>query len=155
MNDNKADVIRLRSLVVSVSDTLEDLMIEEAFIPDKLRYRLAILDEYVFSFTVIHLVSETDFSGLQHIQKELDAMCLEGRFQRFIRASKRRTYLAQLREDLIATDRAIQASSMTVVRVKLDRTVSCSEMIWRTYANIFNCVIGRENRSTCCLSQPN
>lgn len=79
MNDNKSDVIRLRSMVVSVSDTLEDLMIEEAFIPDKLRYRLAILDEYVFSFTVIHLVSESDFSGLQHIQKELDAMCLEGR----------------------------------------------------------------------------
>lgn len=155
MNDNKADVIRLRSLVVSVSDTLEDLMIEETFIPDKLRYRLAVLDEYVFSFTVIHLFSETDVSGLQHIQKELDAMCLESRLQRFIRASKRRTYLAQLREDLIATDRAIQASSITVVRVKLDRTVSRKEVIWRTYANLFNYVIGRENRSTCCLSQPN
>lgn len=49
MNDNKADIIRLRSLVVSVSDTLEDLMIEETFIPDKLRYRLAVLDEYVFA----------------------------------------------------------------------------------------------------------
>lgn len=75
-----------------------------------------------------HLFSETAYSGLQHILKELDLMCLESKFQRFIRASKRRTYLAQLREDLHATDRAIQASSITVVHVKLDRTVRCKEV---------------------------
>lgn len=49
MNDNVSNAIRLRSLVLRLSDTLGDLANDEASISDnsELRFSLAILDEYV------------------------------------------------------------------------------------------------------------
>lgn len=49
MNDNVSSAIRLRSLVLRLSDTLGDLANDEASIPgnSELRFSLAILDEYV------------------------------------------------------------------------------------------------------------
>lgn len=45
MRDNKANVIRLRELVVRLSDNLGDLVNKEESIPDELRFSLALLDE--------------------------------------------------------------------------------------------------------------
>lgn len=45
MRDNKANVIRLRELVVCLSDNLGDLVNKEESIPDELRFSLALLDE--------------------------------------------------------------------------------------------------------------
>lgn len=47
MNDNRSNVIRLRSLVVHLSDTLADIASDDESIPDEFRFSLAILDEYV------------------------------------------------------------------------------------------------------------
>lgn len=45
MRDNKANVIRLRELVVRLSDNLGDLVNKEESMPDELRFSLALLDE--------------------------------------------------------------------------------------------------------------
>lgn len=45
MRDNRANVIRLRELVVRLSDNLGDLVNKEESIPDELRFSLALLDE--------------------------------------------------------------------------------------------------------------
>lgn len=49
MSDNRTNAIRLRSLVIRLSDNLEDLANDEASIPSNLElcFSLAILDEYV------------------------------------------------------------------------------------------------------------
>lgn len=58
------------------------------------------------------------------MQKELDVISSEGKFLRFIRASKRRGYLAQLREDLNDTANAFIVSNMTFIHIKITHIVS-------------------------------
>lgn len=56
MNDNRASAIRLRSLVVRLSETLGVLENDSKdSIPDELCYSLAILDEYVFNLLSFNL----------------------------------------------------------------------------------------------------
>lgn len=127
MRDNKENAIRLQSMVLRLSRDMDDLAENDSKNPkpmaDGFRYNLALLDEYVSSYIISYLSLNKESSCLLRIRKELDVICSEGRFRRFIRSTKRRSYLVQLREDLTATMNAFLVSNTAIVHIKVNQVV--------------------------------
>ena len=93
--------------------------------------------EFLFHYDIVwqNLMSKSDFralvslvdwitsSKLQRILSELDVMCSEGKVLRFIRASKRRSCLAKIKEDLNDTASVFLVSSVSAIQVQVEKVV--------------------------------